>query len=93
MKYVEARTTEDLCRALGLPRTHAPRVHMRVDLVAAIRRQIQRQSWTHGEAARRAGVGRTVITAIVNCNLGSISTDKLLDVAERLGIKVSLKVA
>lgn len=93
MKYVEAKTTEELCRALGLPRNHAPRVRMRVDLVAAIRRQLERQGWTHAEAATRAGVGRTVITAVVNANLGSISTDKLLDIAERLGLRVTLKVA
>jgi predicted XRE-type DNA-binding protein len=93
MKYIEAKTTEDLCRALGLPKDHAPRIRLRIDLVAAIRRQLERNGWTHADAAKRAGTGRTVITAVVNANLESISTDKLLDIAERLGVRVSVKVA
>ena len=64
-----------------------------VDLVVAIRRQITKQGWTQAAAAQRAGVGRTVMTAIVNCNLRGISMDRLLDVGERLGLKVGLKVA
>ena len=40
-----------------------------------------------------AGVGRTVITAIANGNLGHISTDRLIDVAHSLGLRVQLKVA
>ena len=93
MKYVEAKTADDLCRILGLPKKHAGRIRMSVDLVVAIRRQITRQSWTQAEAAKRAGVGRTVMTAIVNCNLRGISMDRMLDVAERLGLRVGLKVA
>ena len=93
MKYIEAKTTEDLCRILGLPRQHAGRIRMSVDLVVAIRRQMTKHGWTQAEAARRAHVGRTVMTAIVNCNLRGISMDRLLDVAERLGLEVGLRVA
>jgi len=93
MNYLEAKTTEELCRALGLPDSHAPRVEMRRDLVIAIRRIIKRKGWTHAEAARRAGMGRTVITAIVNGNLARISTDKLINAAHGLGLSLKLRVA
>jgi predicted XRE-type DNA-binding protein len=40
---------------------------------------------THEQAAEIAEVGRTIITAIVNGNIGKISTDQLIEVADRLG--------
>ena len=93
MKYIEAKTTEELCRILGLPKRHAGRIRMSIDLVVAIRRQVTRHGWTQIEAAKRAGIGRPVMNAIVNCNLRGISMDRLIDVAERLGLKIALKVA
>jgi len=35
----------------------------------------------------------TAMTAILNANLDKISTDRLIDVAHRIGLKVKLKVA
>jgi predicted XRE-type DNA-binding protein len=93
MKYIEVKTTEELCRVLGLPEKQAARIRVRIDLVMAIRRSVHRHDWTQVQAAERAKIGRTVMTAILNCKLGSISTDRLLDVAERLGIRFHLKVA
>ena len=40
-----------------------------------------------------AGVGRTVLTAILNGNTTHISTDRLIDIAQNLGLTVSLRVA
>lgn len=91
--HLEARNTKELCRLLGLPEREAPKVEMRVRLVVAIKRAIERHGLTHGQAATKAGVGRTVVTAIVNGNLAGISTDRLIDVAQSLGLKVQLKVA
>ena len=48
---------------------------------------------THEQAAKIADVGRTVITAIVNGNIGKISTDRLIEVADRLGLEVHIRVA
>ena len=77
----------------GLPESEAPKVEMRVQLVVAIKRSIEKQGLTQAQAAVKAGVGRTVITAIVNGNLARISTDRLIDVAQNLGLRVQLKVA
>ena len=92
-EFFEAKNAKQLCKILGLPPEDAGRVEMRRDLVIAIRRSIQDNGWTHAEAANIAGVGRTVITAIVNGNIGRISTDKLIDVAHHVGLKIKLKVA
>ena len=66
---------------------------MRRNLVIAIQKTIQKNKWTHTEAAIEANVGRTVITAILNGNLEKISTDRLIDIAQRIGLKVHLRVA
>jgi predicted XRE-type DNA-binding protein len=93
MSYLETRNIEELCALLGLPRSHAARVRMRRDLVIAIKRTIEKNEWTHADAAGRANVGRTVVTAVVNGNLRGVSTDRLIDIAHNLGLKIHLKVA
>ena len=91
--YIEAKNAKELCKVLGLPESHAPRIEMRTDLAIAIKGVIQKRKYTHADAAKRADVGRTVITAIVNGNLSKISTDRLIDIAHNLGLTVKLKVA
>jgi predicted XRE-type DNA-binding protein len=91
--YLEAKNAKELCRLMGLPESEAPKIEMRTHLVVAIKRAIEKQELTHAQAADKAQVGRTVITAIVNGNLHRISTDRLIDVAQNLGLKVQLKVA
>lgn len=59
----------------------------------AVKRVTERNGWTHAETAERAKVGRTVVTAIVNGNLRGVSTDRLIDIAHNLGLKLQLKVA
>ena len=91
--YFEAKSTKELCKLLGLPTSESTKVEMRRDIVIAIRRRLEREDLTHAEAAKKAGVGRTVITGIVNGNIEKISTDRLIDVASNLGIILALKVA
>jgi predicted XRE-type DNA-binding protein len=91
--YVEARNAKELCKILGLPQSQAPKVEMRVDLAIAIKGVLTKRKYTHAEAAKKASVGRTVITAIMNGDLRKISTDRLIDIAHNLGLTVHLKVA
>lgn len=92
-KYHSIKSTEELCKLLGLPQVLAPKVKFRTELTMAISEYINKHSLTHLEAAKKADVGRTVITAVVNGNILKISTDRLLDIALRLGIKTQLKIA
>lgn len=72
--YVEAKNSKEICKLLGLPLSEAPKIEIRTQLVVAIKRAIERGKLTHAQAATKTGVGRTVITAIVNGNLESVST-------------------
>jgi len=91
--YIDIKNVSELCKALGLPRSQAARVEIRRDLVLAIHAKIKTRKLTHEKAAQMAGVGRTVITAIVNGNIGKISTDKLIDIADSLGLDLHIQVA
>jgi len=91
--FFEAKNSKELCKILGLPESEAPKVELRTQLVLAIKKFIEKHKYTHAQVAEKTGIGRTVITAIVNGNLKRISTDRLLDVAHGLGLKVHLKVA
>jgi len=92
-KYVEAKSVQDICEMLHLPKSEAPRISVKVGIAVAIRKKIEKLHLTQVEAAKKTGIGRTVITAIVNGNLARISTDRLIDVAQGLGLRVQLKVA
>ncbi len=84
---------KELGRALKLPKGKAAKIDMRTDLVLAIKKTVKRKGLTHAEAAKRAGVGRTVVTAILNGNTTHVSTDRLIDIAQNLGLRVTLQVA
>ena len=92
-KTIDIKNLEELCSVLGLPETEVPKLRIRLDLAYGIRTTIEKNGLTHVEAAFRTGVGRTVITAIMNGNLNKISTDRLIDIAQGLGLKLELKVA
>lgn len=91
--YTEAKSIRELTEVLGLPKAEASKIEMRTQLVIAIRRATEKKGWTHAETAKRAQVGRTVITAVLNGNTTHVSTDRLIDIAQRLGLRVTLKVA
>ena len=91
--FFEVKGAKQLCKQLGIPMSEAVKIEMRRNLVIAIQKTIQKNNWTHIKAATEAKVGRTVITAILNGNLDKISTDRLIDIAQRVGLKVRLKVA
>ena len=91
--FFEAKSTKQLCKILGVSESEATKIEMRRNLVISIKRTVEQNGWTHAEAAEEASVGRTVITAILNGNLEKISTDRLIDVANRIGLKLMLKVA
>ena len=91
--YFEAKNLKELCKILGLPESESDKVQIRLDLAKAIRRFIEKKELTHAQAAEKTGIGRTVITAIMNGNLNKISTDRLMDVAKALGLRLHLEVA
>lgn len=91
--YTEAKNVRELAKVLGLPKGEAAKIEMRANLVVAIRKTVEKKRLTHVEAAKQAGVGRTVVTAILNGNTNHVSTDRLIDIAQSLGLRVTLRVA
>ncbi len=92
-KKVDIKSLEELCERLGLPATEVPKLRLRLEIVKGIKNAIYKNNYTHQEASQICGVGRTVITAVVNGNLNKISTDRLIDIAQGLGLTLHLKVA
>jgi predicted XRE-type DNA-binding protein len=92
-KYIETKSVHDLTKLFHLSEKQKSKLEIRVGIAAAIQKCIEKKGLTHLQASKLTGIGRTVITAIVNGNLAKISTDRLIDVAEGLGLHVHLKVA
>lgn len=91
--YLEAKNPKELCKLLGLPETEADTIAIRAKLSVAIAKAIDKHSLTHVQAAQLTGIGRTVITAVCNGNIHHISTERLIIIAQKLGLKVEIKVA
>lgn len=91
--YTEVKNTNELAKLLKLPKGEAAKIEMRTHLAIAIKKVIRKKEMTHAQAAKQSGMGRTVITAIVNGNTTHISTDRLLDIAAALGLRIRLSVA
>jgi predicted XRE-type DNA-binding protein len=89
----EYRSVTELANGLKVPAAESRRIEIRTDLVVGIQRAIEKQKLTHAAAATQTGVGRTVITALMNGNSSHVSTDRLIHIAQQLGLKVTLKVA
>ncbi|MEI8347703.1 MAG: XRE family transcriptional regulator [Pseudomonadota bacterium] len=92
-KYVETKSVQDMAKLFHLSDREKTKIEIRIALAVAITKCIEKKGLTHLQASKMTGIGRTVITAIVNGNLAKISTDRLIDVAEGLGLHVHLKVA
>lgn len=91
--YIEAKSMSDLGKIMRLPKGQISKVEMRTNLAIAIKKYIEKMNLTHARAAEQAGVGRTVITSVMNGNTIHISTDRLIDIAQNLGLTITLKVA
>ena len=72
---------DDVCAAL------------RLRLSLAIKKAIEGRDLTHADAALIARTPRTSITAIANGNLERVSLDRLVTIAHRLGVGISLRLA
>jgi predicted XRE-type DNA-binding protein len=90
IKPVIARSAEDLAEALGLARSEGLDFKVRSELNDKIIDVIEDKGLTHDQVAKLAMTARTKITAIVNRNTKSISTDLLLRVLGSLGVQTKI---
>lgn len=88
VKPTIAESAEDLAEALGLGVSNAHEWEAQYSLLLRLRRIVQERGLTHAEVAKLGGSSRTRVTAILNGNLSSVSTDLLIRLLRGLGYRV-----
>jgi predicted XRE-type DNA-binding protein len=91
MKKKTAKSAFELSELLGLNASDAIEAELKASLMLKIRTEIERNQLTHQEVSDLSGVGRTVITGIVNCSIQRITLDRLVRVLSSLGVRAELK--
>jgi predicted XRE-type DNA-binding protein len=89
---VVARNSKELASALGLTPADGVEIELRSELNSKIVEIVARKKLTHAEVAKLAKTSRTRVTAILNRNTKSVSTDLLLRVLYALGYTAKLRI-
>jgi predicted XRE-type DNA-binding protein len=77
---------------LGFPTEEAAHLIIRADLMLEIRRRIETQNWTTEQAAVRFNTSCDRIEALLKGKIGEFTTEQLIAMLSRSGIKVRLEV-
>ena len=88
-----SRTPREFGKMLGLPMDKILDRELQANLIIAIESMIKKNKWTKAEAAKKAGTSQVIINAIIVGDITKLSTKKLLNIADKLGLEVKLKVA
>lgn len=91
MKKYNVNGASDLGMLLGLTDTEIIEAKIKTEMMKKIKKSVQQLKLTHQQVADKAGVGRTVITGIVNCSIQRITIDRLLKVLISLGVQPVIK--
>lgn len=94
MKLNKKNTASDaqsLARVLGLTPAQGQEIEIRSDLNDKIIETVQKKKLTHAQVAKLCGSSRTRITALLNRNTQSISTDLMLKILVTLGVSVRVQ--
>ena len=78
---------------LGFDEAEARVLEMRADLMAALRKHIEKQDWTQSEAAKKLGTTQPRVSALMKGAWRDFSADMLLVLAARLGLRPTLRLA
>ena len=89
---VVTRNSRELASALGLTPADGAEIELRSELNSKIVEIVARRKLTHAEVAKLAKTSRTRVTAILNRNTKSVSTDLLLRVLYALGYTAKLRI-
>ena len=83
----------ELAELLGLDEVDAAEMQFKVELNNEIIKKFKAKRFTHAELAKKAGVSRTRVTALINRNTQGLSVDFMLKVLAALGYKADIKVS
>ena len=78
---------------LGFDEAEAQVLEMRADLMAVLRKHIEKQGWTQTEAARKLSISQPRVSALMKGAWRDFSADMLLVLAARAGLRPKLKLA
>ena len=91
MKKHTMKGAKELSKLLGLSEAEGIEAEIKADMMKKIRDLVKKDGLTHKQVADRSGVGRTVVTQIVNCSIQRITIDRLLKVLISLGVSPVIK--
>ena len=78
---------------LGFDEAEARVLAMRADLMAALRKHLEKQGWTQSEAAKHLRITQPRVSALMKGAWRDFSADMLLVLATRAGLQPTLKLA
>lgn len=86
----EVQVFDSVWDALSDTPEEAANLRLRSELMAAIADIIEAEGWTQAEAARRCGVTQPRMSDLLRGRVANFSLDALVNVAARLGWRVSV---
>jgi predicted XRE-type DNA-binding protein len=90
-KLIIARNTAELAEAIGLSPADAVNIEIRRKINEKIIQTVASSGLTHAEAAKLARTSRSRLTALLNRNTASVSTDLMLKILLALGYRATIK--
>ncbi len=85
-----ARDPGELYDVIGIEPERAAELEFRFQLTKKITDTVKARKLTHEQAAKLSGTSRTRMTAILNGNTASVSTDLLLRILHSLGFNAKV---
>ncbi len=85
-------SASDFSASIGVSEQRTVESKLKAKLVAAIRREIDRQDLSHDRVAKLAGVARTNVTGIISGSVTSVTLDRLVRIAAALGLAMDLEI-
>jgi predicted XRE-type DNA-binding protein len=82
----------DFAESIGVSGQRTVESKLKAKLVAAIRKEIDRQNLSHDKVAKLAGVARTNVTGIISGSVSSVTLDRLVRIAAALGLSMDLEI-
>jgi predicted XRE-type DNA-binding protein len=90
VRPIIARSAADLAEVLGFDRAEGVAIVVRSALNDKIVEVVRKRGLTHAEVAKLAATSRTRVTAIMNRNTQSVSTDLMLRILASLGVAAKI---
>jgi predicted XRE-type DNA-binding protein len=86
------RSTGNIFRDLGFPKAEAEHLLVRADLLIQLQKAIEARRLKQADAARLLKVSQPRVSDLLRGRIDLFSTDMLIDMLARLGIRVRLVV-